>query len=66
MLARAPIRRGNRASICIAVKRRASQFGSPLVIQNGVQLVLINGPTCKPGPELAQLLEASWREMVFD
>ena len=65
-LARAPIRRGNRASICIAVKRRASQFGSPSVIQTGIQLVLINGPTCKPGPELAQLLEASWREMVFD
>ena len=65
-LARAPIRRGNRATVCIAEKRRVPRFGSPAVIQTEVQLVLIDVPTCKPGPELAELAEVSWREMVSD
>jgi hypothetical protein len=49
-----------------SLKRRVPQFGSPPVIQTGIQLVLIDVPTCKPGPELAQLVEAFWREMVSD
>jgi hypothetical protein len=48
------------------LETQGSQFGSPPVIQTGIQLVLIDVPTCKPGPELAQLVEAFWREMVSD
>jgi hypothetical protein len=46
-LARAAIRKGNRATVCIAKKRRIPYFGSPPVIQAGIQLVLIDVPTCK-------------------